>query len=644
MSPTARYTLFWGLGMAAGSLAGLVVLRRRGGVSAGAVAAIALAWLGVLLGSKIQFRLEVFSLPEAFALSWWDLVAGGRRLPLGLYTGLLLAGLWCWITAAPWRAVGDALAVAYSVFIPIGRLGCLSFGCCMGTVCALWGGRWCPRFPPGSEAYNQQLRDGLIGLDATASLPAHPLPVYFALASLLTVGVLLWELRRHAPAGTLLATFCVLRPAAKLALEPLRADPSPSPLMTLIPLAALGCTLAVIGGIALRRLMPSSVLRRRAATLALALALAAPLGPRISLAGGSGDALAPEWAEILGDYMQNPRRGRRALLKAGRHGRGDVPPLVLLAMADARLRQGQRGIARRLFEEVAYGGEDGPWVAWAELGLGWTAALEDDPADARRHFARVDERDSASRPLAMLLVALLDSEGGWRDEADQAFASIVDDPAAEAGLRQTAALGRAYLAYWAEDYEQAAAAFDQSAFLMSGSPLWDDARYGGAVARWHAGEEAEARAELRALAHMSSPRIVREETTSALLDLERRAFMRSALARYRHEPVRIPEQQVTALLDRDGPALARARLAAMGEKVEAPRVVVHRVHRTKIAERSGGSVSRQQRRSVPRRNIEKRSPYSLKIIVGVLLVGAGLVGGIARRRGSKRHDFTRGRE
>jgi prolipoprotein diacylglyceryltransferase len=636
--------------MAAGSLAGLAVLRRRGGVSAVTVAATALAWLGVLLGSKIQFRLEALSLPEAFSLSWWDLVAGGRRLPLGLCTGLLLAGLWCWLAAAPWRAVGDALAVAYSVFIPIGRLGCLSFGCCMGTACALWGGRWCPRFPPGSEAYNQQLRDGLISLDATASLPAHPLPVYFAVASLLTLGVLLWELRRRAPAGTLLAAFCVLRPAAKLALEPLRANPSPSALMTLIPLAVLGCTLAAIGVAAARRLVALRIARPGVAAVLVAVVVGQSALPNASHAVETEATLTPEWAQLLTDYMRDQRRGRRALLKEGRRNRDVLPPVVVLALADARLRQGQGAGARRLFEEVAYGGAGSPWIEWAELGLGWSALLADDAAAAWRHFTRVAEGASATRPLGTLLAALVDTQGGWREEATQAFTTVVDDPDASPALRQAATLGLGYVAYWAAEPERAAAAFDQAARVGSGGSLWDDARYGAALARWVAGDDTQALVELRALARMVGHGSTRGPVPDGLIDLEQRALMRRALAGYRRGPLRAPEEQVTTLLDLDGPELARARLARRGEVVAPPGGIAERaLARRRERTDAGNPASRKPPAPAPAAQGQAQTPRrstrgSWSSALALALVTAGLAVPILRSRVRARRrpaDYSR---
>jgi phosphatidylglycerol:prolipoprotein diacylglycerol transferase len=206
-----------------------------------------------MIGSKWQFRLESMPLGEALAFPLSEWRSGGHRIDLGLVLGVLLASGWCLAARIPWRPAADALAVAASALIPVGRVGCMLFGCCMGVPCG-HGAPFCLRFPPGSEAYNQQVRDGLIPLSAAMSLPAHPLPAYFAAASLLTLGVLVWLLRRGAPAGSLFLAFCILRPAAKLALEPLRAVPSPSPLMTAIPAVVLSGALSTVAVLLVGRL------------------------------------------------------------------------------------------------------------------------------------------------------------------------------------------------------------------------------------------------------------------------------------------------------------------------------------------------------------------------------------------------------
>ena len=249
---TWSYLGFWAAGGLAGLMSGVFILRARRVLTPAAFGALVIAWVGFAIGAKWQHRLEYLPVLTALWISPQELFEPGMRLPLGLVTGAVLGGLWCVVFRAPWREVGDALAVAASVLIPIGRLGCLANGCCMGGVCRRFA-LFCMRFPPESEAYGAQLEHNLISPGDLLSLPAHPLPVYFAVASLLTLAVLLWLLRRGAPAGTMLATFCILRPLTKLSLEPLRAVPRPGALMLGIPATVLIVTCTVLGVMFVRR-------------------------------------------------------------------------------------------------------------------------------------------------------------------------------------------------------------------------------------------------------------------------------------------------------------------------------------------------------------------------------------------------------
>ncbi len=223
ISRVAAYYWAWALAIACGGLAAIVVLRRREALSWAAFAPLLPALVAFVVGVRWHHRLETLPVAEALALAPRDLLAPGMHLPLGLLLGGIVACGTARLLAAPWRAVGDAYALAVSVAIPIGRMGCLLAGCCMGSVCARWPSALCLTWPPGTEPYREQLTAGLIPFGAAHSLPAHPLALYFAVVSLGTVGVLLLLLRRGAPPGALLAAFCVLRPAAKLLLEPLRA-------------------------------------------------------------------------------------------------------------------------------------------------------------------------------------------------------------------------------------------------------------------------------------------------------------------------------------------------------------------------------------------------------------------------------------
>ena len=241
----SSHLLLWTAGAAAGFVAGVLVLRARGALGVATVIALGWAWEGLFLGSKWHFRLEHYPLPAALWVTPRELFEPGVRMPLGLLTGGLLAGLWCLLVRAPWRETGDALAVAACVMMPIGRIGCLLNGCCMGAAC---GGvaPFCLRYPPSTDAYQAQVGRGLLRGTEALSLPAHPLPVYFALAALALLAVLLWLQRRSVPPGALLAVFCIAEPATKLLLEPLRANPRPPVLMVGIPATILTVAATVV--------------------------------------------------------------------------------------------------------------------------------------------------------------------------------------------------------------------------------------------------------------------------------------------------------------------------------------------------------------------------------------------------------------
>ena len=588
MSGAHAYVAFWSAGAALGGVAGLTVLRARRAEWYYGGAALLFAWVGIIVGSKWQFRLESLSVRDALVFPLGELVSGGRRLDLGLFVGFTLALLWCLLTRTPVRPVGDALAVAASVLIPVGRLGCLAFGCCMGVVCGPALARFCPRYPAGSEAHLQQLRAGLISLEATASLPAHPLPLYFGAVSLLTLGVLVWMLRRGAPPGSLLLAFLVLRPSAKLALEPLRANPSPSPLMIDIPLAMLVCALVVIAGVAVRRIAGARA--RRA--LAAGLLIVAVAGRATPANATETPPLPQEWLTALQDYAKDPVHNRRALRRFRHEPGASLPPVLLLAMADARLRGGNTRAAARLFDEVLSRDPGEPWAKWADLGLGWVALSEGEPLRARARFEHAADGGAPSSAVASLAVALIDLDDERDEAALERFEGLAADARVPPAVRQAAALGVAHVWLRAGGYPEAAEAFDRAAGMIPGGRLWDDARFGAAVARRDAGEREEGLAALRALGRMPSPGTPTDRLARTRLDFRRGALLQAGLERYRRLPFRVPEEQIVSLLDRDGPALARAELRLLGEVVETPRRPRRLVRRRDHVRSAAGSASR----------------------------------------------------
>lgn len=245
LSPMSHEVL-WSIGCGAGAASALLVLGWRAALSWRTAVAVALAWLGMIAGAKLHYRLEIYPLADALLVTPAELLRpGGGRLPLGLLTGAVLAGLWCVAVRAPWRATGDALAVAACVMIALGRIGCLSAGCCGGSLCERWTFS-CLTYPPVTSAYEAQVAAGQITPGAATSLPAHPLPLYSMGVALLTLAALLWMLRRGTPAGSLLALFIIVHPASTLLLESIRAQPRPPQLMLGIPLAELIVAITVL--------------------------------------------------------------------------------------------------------------------------------------------------------------------------------------------------------------------------------------------------------------------------------------------------------------------------------------------------------------------------------------------------------------
>src|SRR5262249_22189860 len=163
-------------------------------------------------------------------------------------------------------------------------------------------------------------------------------------------------------------------------------------------------------------------------TLALGLGLAGARG------AAANDAPAvvvtrhvPTAEQALSSYAQNPLKNRRGLLQLEHDGTDTLPPVVLLAMGDARLRSGQRRQAARLFSEVIRGGRGEPFVSGARLGMGWNALLAGDVDAARPYLEEIAAAGTATSGLAKLLVALIDAGDGTR-AAVETFDQVAADP------------------------------------------------------------------------------------------------------------------------------------------------------------------------------------------------------------------------
>lgn len=246
----------WLTGLLIGVVSGLALLRRQGLLNLASFGAFACAGVGFAVGAKWHYRLELF-LPwyEALGFRPLALLEPGGRTPLAVATGGACAGLWCMGKRLPWRNVGDALALAAMVGLSLGRVACIVHGCCVGWVCPHWAASVCVMPHPGTQAFTAQVAAGY----GITVLPVIPLSTLFSVVGLCIVGVLLWQLRRGAPPGRVLAIACIAGPFAKAGLELLRAELRPPPLMIGLPLAAGTVAALTVGASIAWRLVATRV-------------------------------------------------------------------------------------------------------------------------------------------------------------------------------------------------------------------------------------------------------------------------------------------------------------------------------------------------------------------------------------------------
>jgi prolipoprotein diacylglyceryl transferase len=238
------YVAIWAAGGALGTIGALAVLRARATLAPREAVALAVAWVAFVYGAKVQYRLAALPLLDALRVPPRALLLPGFNAPLGLLLAWMAGTIACVALRGSWRHMGDALAVAGATMLPIGRIACHLAGCCRGRVCPPWLAL-CPVPPRDGIEHARQVMEGLIR-QSNAALPVHPLPAYFAAASLAILVVLLWQLRRGVRPGVMLATFGVLFPPTQMAIEPLRAAGERSPeAMTVVLLALLTAGLAV---------------------------------------------------------------------------------------------------------------------------------------------------------------------------------------------------------------------------------------------------------------------------------------------------------------------------------------------------------------------------------------------------------------
>jgi phosphatidylglycerol:prolipoprotein diacylglycerol transferase len=188
-------------------------------------------WMESLEGidRRTSSRVLIWLLPAAFVgarlhyvLSHWETYADRPFTTLVLWgSGMHAGGAILLVVVAlpfllrrsaiPVGKFADAFVPALGVSIALARIGCFLRGCCAG-VAGDW--PWCLRFPADSRV--------AIGLSAT--LPLHPVQLYFAAAALFIAGGALWSRRHKAYDGQVGLAALLFYSASAAVIELFRAD------------------------------------------------------------------------------------------------------------------------------------------------------------------------------------------------------------------------------------------------------------------------------------------------------------------------------------------------------------------------------------------------------------------------------------
>jgi phosphatidylglycerol:prolipoprotein diacylglycerol transferase len=233
---------FYGLAVALGVMAGLALVSLtapRRGLSPATVRDFYF-WMVMagLIGSRLAY--VAFHWPE-FEGDWGGILAywrGGLMFQGGLAGALLVAPIFLKKEGLAFWPAFDVLAPSLALGQALGRLGCLSAGCCYGRPLEPGVG-WGLTFPPGSQA--------------PAGLPLWPTQLveafFLALLALgLTAALRAPWCRRP---GRVAALYLAGAGALRLVMESFRGDFRGDPLFLGLPPTTLAAALTLVLGLAL---------------------------------------------------------------------------------------------------------------------------------------------------------------------------------------------------------------------------------------------------------------------------------------------------------------------------------------------------------------------------------------------------------
>jgi phosphatidylglycerol---prolipoprotein diacylglyceryl transferase len=216
------YGFMMAMGFAAGLLHWIWLGRARGYSRATCTDLMILVMVSGILGGRLAF---VFENLDRFLARPQEIV----RLDQGglvFYGGLVLSAFAVLLFARRRKLAFIPLVDFTLTAVPLshafGRIGCFLNSCCYGVRCTAAG---CGlAFPKFSLPWHAHYEAGLIGPQAPASLPVHPVQLYEAGFNLVVYVLLLWLYRGNKRAGLVAAAYLVLYACGRFLLEFLRGD------------------------------------------------------------------------------------------------------------------------------------------------------------------------------------------------------------------------------------------------------------------------------------------------------------------------------------------------------------------------------------------------------------------------------------
>ncbi len=216
------YFVMWLCAAGVGIGAGTGVAARAGFPPAPSAIALALLALSILGGSKLLYLAEARFFPfDDYVPEQVRGALHGFRIPGGILALAAAMPVVCRVLRLPWRRFGDVMIPLAALALVFIRLGCFLNGCCFGKVSGL---PWAVTFPRGSWVFWYHRTQRWIPETAQASLPVHPLQLYFVGAAVLILLILVRHRGRDAAPGHTQLLFYALFFASTAALELLRQN------------------------------------------------------------------------------------------------------------------------------------------------------------------------------------------------------------------------------------------------------------------------------------------------------------------------------------------------------------------------------------------------------------------------------------